>query len=42
MRLDDSNKILFDYIFIYTLAAKYKINLNNESAHKQNVTSISE
>ena len=30
MQLDDSNKITLDYIFTYTLAAIYKINLNDE------------
>ena len=30
MQLDDSNKILRDYIVSYTLAAIYKINLNDE------------
>ena len=29
MELDDSNKILFNYIFFYVLAEIYKINLNN-------------
>ena len=30
MQLDDSNKILLDYIFPYTLAGIYKISLNDE------------
>ena len=30
MRLDDSNKISFDYIFAYTLAIMCRINLNDE------------
>ena len=30
MRLDDSNKIPLDYCFAYTLAAIYKINLNDK------------
>ena len=30
MQLDDSNKILFDYMFTYILVTVYKINLNDE------------
>ena len=42
MRLEDSKKILLDYIFSYTLAEIYKYAwmLNSENNH--NVTSISE
>ena len=30
MQLDDSNKILIDYTYSYTLATMYKINLKDE------------
>ena len=30
LRLDDSNKIPFEYIFLYTLTAMYKISLNDK------------
>ena len=42
MRLENSDNILLDYIFIYILIAIYNINLNDNSAHNQNVASISE
>ena len=33
MWLDDLNKMSYNYILLYTLAAMYKISLNNEQ-HK--------
>ena len=43
MRLDDSNKISFDYMFTYTLAEIYKISLNDElcQVNNLNVASVS-
>ena len=42
VRLDNSNKIPFDYIFSYTLASIYKIRLNDDDTNYRKVVSISE
>ena len=41
MRLDDSNKISFDYISFYTLTAIYKISLKINSTVMSYVANIS-
>ena len=42
MSLNDSNKILLDYIFSYTLAVIYKIKLKINSDNNCYVANISE